>query len=518
MTPDVILDDPYLQELLTRLDATLDAESGTGSQAAAQNPQGAAPSGATPGAKPVEGAIPGSVAFFRQLLSGSGSPEAAQDKQPAEQIAQPSTEPVTKAEVPFTPVAPSSLAEAQLVDSEVESLVLKFLLNEGNATGRKVATQICLPFCVVTNVLAQMKADQLIVHKGDAPLGDYLYQLTTTGRENARAHFRHCSYYGASPVHLSDYIISVQAQSVTAQRPTIDDMDHVFADLLLNTALQNQIGQAIHAGHGFFLYGAPGNGKTSVAERVARAFGQTVWIPRAIGVGGEIIRVYDPCKHVEVPLEEPEGIADANRVDRRWVRIRRPTIVVGGELTMEQLEITRNTSTGVSEAPLQLKSNCGTLVIDDFGRQRISVLDLLNRWIVPLDRHFDLLNLACGKTIQVPFDQVLIFSTNLQPRDLVDEAFLRRMPYKIEVLDPTEAEFRELFRMYGDRFGFEYNEEAVQYLIQRHYRDAHRAFRYCQPRDLLSQVRNFCNFNKRPLAMTPDGFDMAVRNYFAVMG
>jgi predicted ATPase with chaperone activity len=266
-----------------------------------------------------------------------------------------------------------------------------------------------------------------------------------------------------------------------------------------------------------FLYGAPGNGKTSIAERVTRAFGQYLWIPRAIGVDGEIIRMFDPSNHEETPEENTTHLIDNRKIDKRWIRIRRPTIVVGGELTMDNLEVTLNTSTGISEAPMQLKSNCGTLVIDDFGRQKMSTDELLNRWIVPLEKRYDYLNLASGKKIQVPFDQLIIFSTNLEPKDLVDDAFLRRIPYKIEVVDPTADEFRNLFKMMCPVFGFEYVDEAVDYVIEKHYQAINRRFRCCQPRDLLLQVRNFCLFHNLPLELTSEYFDFAVENYFAVM-
>jgi hypothetical protein len=181
------------------------------------------------------------------------------------------------------------------------------------------------------------------------------------------------------------------------------------------------------------------------------------------------------------------------------------------------LEVTLNTSTGISEAPMQLKSNCGTLVIDDFGRQRMSTHELLNRWIVPLEKRYDFLNLANGKKIQVPFDQLIIFSTNLEPKDLVDDAFLRRIPYKIEVHDPSEQEFRELFKLMAPKLGFEYREEPVSYLIERHYKSVNRRFRCCQPRDLLLQVRNYCFYEGRSAEMTNEMMDFAVENYFAVM-
>jgi predicted ATPase with chaperone activity len=190
---------------------------------------------------------------------------------------------------------------------------------------------------------------------------------------------------------------------------------------------------------------------------------------------------------------------------------------VGGELTLDNLEVTTNRSTGVSEAPIQLKSNCGTLVIDDFGRQRMSASELLNRWIVPLEKGHDYLNMHNGKKIQVPFDQLIVFATNLEPRELVDEAFLRRVPYKIEVLDPTETEFRNLFKMLCPKMGLHYKEEVIEYLISKHYKDASRPFRYCHPRDLLMQISNYCRFINCEPEMTSELFDLAVENYFAVV-
>jgi predicted ATPase with chaperone activity len=304
---------------------------------------------------------------------------------------------------------------------------------------------------------------------------------------------------------------------LTCQHPSVDDLKRAFEDLLINPRMLRRLGPAINSGRGLFLFGAPGNGKTSIAERVTKAFGQIIWIPRAIGVDGEVIRLFDPNAHEEVPLEEGSGLLSENHIDKRWVRIRRPTIVVGGELTMSNLEITFNTTTGISEAPVQLKSNCGTLVIDDFGRQRMSTDELLNRWIVPLEKRHDYLNLANGKKIEVPFDQLVIFSTNLEPKDLVDDAFLRRIPYKIEVIDPTESEFRDLFKMMAPKLGFEYDEPSINYLIKKHYQDVGRRMRCCQPRDLLMQVRNMCLYEARPLELSNDSFDFAAENYFAIV-
>ncbi|HUY92468.1 MAG TPA: AAA family ATPase [Pirellulales bacterium] len=414
----------------------------------------------------------------------------------------------------FLPVEPSSLREADLSEALIEELILKYLLSVGNTTGRTVADQIKLPFKLIEERLRQVKNDQLVVYRGTAPMNDYEYQLTDMGRERARRYVEHCSYFGAAPVSLKDYVRGIEAQSLTKQHPTADDLERAFSDLLLSKRMMRRLGPAINSGRGLFLYGAPGNGKSSIAERVTRAFGDYIWIPRAIAIDGEILRLFDPSNHEEAPLEQVAGLLDSH-VDKRWIRIRRPTIIVGGELTMTSLEVTLNTSTGISEAPLQLKSNCGTLVIDDFGRQRMSTDELLNRWIVPLEKRFDFLNLPNGKKVQVPFDQLIVFSTNLEPKDLVDDAFLRRIPYKIDVVDPSEEEFRELFKIMAPKLGFEHCEDAVDYLIETHYKG--RPFRCCQPRDLLMQIRNYCNFQKQPPQMTPELFDFAVENYFAVM-
>jgi hypothetical protein len=417
----------------------------------------------------------------------------------------------------FIPLEPRSLREAGLTDSEVEALLVKYLLSRGDASGRDLADQVKLPFVLVDELLRQLKRDQLVAYKDAASLNDYVYVLTEFGRERARRYSLTCSYFGAAPVSLKDYVASVAAQSLQQQHPTEAQLKQAFADLLINQRMLERLGPAVNSGRGMFLYGFPGNGKTSIAERVTRAFGQTIWIPRAIGVEGEIIRVYDPNHHEVIEEEQNDGLLNKSKVDRRWIRVRRPTIIVGGELTMDNLELCLNRDTGISEAPVQMKSNCGTLVIDDFGRQRMTTDELLNRWIVPLEKRYDFLNLASGKKVQVPFDQLVIFSTNLEPRDLVDGAFLRRIPYKIEVMDPTEDEFRELFRIMSPKLGFTFCGDSVQYLIDTHYKAVNRPFRCCQPRDLLLQVRNYCLYKNIPLEQSPANFDFAVENYFAAV-
>jgi predicted ATPase with chaperone activity len=391
-------------------------------------------------------------------------------------------------------------------------LILKLLLQRGAVAGRAIGDHLGLAFAAIEPLLGRLKTDQLVVYRGASALGDYCYQLTEKGVAAAQRALAQGSYFGAVPVPFEDYLASVQEQSIRRHRPRMADILPVFADMELDPMLLNQLGQALNAGKGFFLYGTPGNGKTSIAERVSEVFGQFIWIPRTLVVDGHLIRLFDPCAHEEAPVES----TSQRPIDRRWVRIRRPSIVVGGELVFESLDLALNTETGVSEAPFQLKSNCGTLVIDDFGRQRISTVELLNRWIVPLDRGHDYLHLPGGKSLRVPFDQILVFSTNLQPRDLVDEAFLRRIPYKIEVRDPTEDEFHKLLVQYAAKFEVAYQRAACEYLVDRHFRQAGRVLRRCHARDLVAQVHHFCRFNELAPALLPKNFDMAVMNYFAL--
>lgn len=417
----------------------------------------------------------------------------------------------------FIPRRPSSFDEANITEAKVEEIVLKFLLARGDASGRQIAEQVKLPYPLIEKLLARLKQEQLIAYVGQSHLNDYVCRLSETGGMRARMYAAVCTYYGATPVALSDYVHSVKAQTIEGQYPTRQNLLEAFSDLLIDESILARLGPAISSGRGMFLYGYPGNGKTSIAERVTKSFGPYVWIPRAIAIDGEIIRLFDAMSHEEAPLDAEDSLIDNRNIDQRWVRIKRPTIVVGGELTMEHLELTFNPETGISEAPVQMKSNTGILVIDDFGRQKMRVDELLNRWIVPLEKRHDYLNLTSGKKIQVPFDQLVIFSTNLEPRDLVDDAFMRRIPYKIEVKDPSKANFCKLFKIMAKVLDVPFDPKAVEYLIRTHYEPVNRPFRNCQPRDLLLQVRNYCNYNELPIMMSPESFDFAADCYFSVM-
>jgi hypothetical protein len=418
----------------------------------------------------------------------------------------------------FRPKAPETLEETGLTFEEIERLILKFLLAKGSGRGRAIANQVRLPFQITDPILKQLKQEQLLTFKGAAEMGDYDFAITELGRERARRYSEECTYFGSAPVTLPDYLQAMAMQSIAKQQATEEDLKRAFTDLVISQRMLDRLGPAINSGRGMFLFGSPGNGKTSIAERVTRSFGTTIWIPRTLGIDGDIIRLYDPGVHDAVESETTnDGILNLSGVDRRWVQIVRPTVAAGGELTMSELEVVQNPQTKICEAPLQLKSNCGVLIIDDFGRQTMPVETLLNRWIVPLEKRYDFLNIPSGKKIQVPFDQLIIFSTNLEPRDLVDGAFLRRIPYKIEVPDPTEEQFRDLCKLMAPTLGFEYDNVAIDYLIEKHYKQGGRPFRACQPRDLMLQVRNYCMFKQTAKKLSEEAFDIAIENYFSVM-
>jgi predicted ATPase with chaperone activity len=409
------------------------------------------------------------------------------------------------------------LQEAGLSEALVESLICKRLLAAGQQSGRALADDLCVSYGLVEDVFQRLRSRHLLTHKGAAALNDYTYALTDQGREFAQHMLEVCAYQGAAPVPLADYVNSVEAQTIQAETPRRSQLEAAFDDIHVPPELLAQIGPAVGSGTGLFLYGAPGNGKTSLAERITRAFGQEIWIPRVVLAEGELIKLYDPAYHTIVRRSEHKLVRQSS-YDPRWVRIRRPTVMVGGELTMDSLEIRHNPKANVSEAPLQMKSNGGSLLIDDFGRQRIDPVELLNRWIVPLEKHYDFLTLASGKKIQVPFDQLILFSTNLEPRDLVDEAFLRRIPFKLNVPDPSDEEFHRIFEMAAADFSCEYDPSAVDYLLEHHYRPKNRPLRRCHPRDLLLQVRCYCAYNGIPMSMSTEALDMAFENYFTVVG
>jgi len=413
----------------------------------------------------------------------------------------------------FWPTAPRSIEETGISEAVIESLICKYLAVVGTSSGRGIAGQVCLPFGILEEMFRTLRARQVLCHAGSAPLNDYYYTLTDQGRERAQKFSEACAYVGPAPVPLDDYLVSVEAQTLRAEVARRDQLEKAFSDICINRDLFGSLGPAVNSGAGMFLYGAPGNGKSTLARRVTMCFGQRIWLPQTITEDSQIIKLYDPAYH-DATVNRQDGVLKTNDHDRRWIRVHRPTVIVGGELTMDGLEIRHDPRSNVSEAPLQMKSNCGCLLIDDFGRQRIEPRELLNRWIVPLENRFDLLTLATGKKIQVPFEQLIIFSTNLNPEDLVDEAFLRRIPYKIEIGDPSEDEFHELFKLCAKSFDCEYRREVVEHLLENHYRQPGRPLRRCHPRDLLKQIQSYCAYHSLNVEMRPEYFDHVVRSYF----
>ncbi len=414
----------------------------------------------------------------------------------------------------FVPQAPTTWELAGTQPEEAEALILKLLGQRRRISGAAIAVELGIAFQLVEPILQDLRNRRLLALADTGSLQDFVYIITSEGLREAEALLRLSGYVGCVPVPLADYIRSVDLQVPTRMGLDIKQVQTAFSDLAIPNEMLLRLARAIAGCRGMFLYGSAGNGKTSIAERITRAFGGTIWIPRAINAFGETLRLFDPADHQEVPLQKGESLVRSETVDPRWVRIERPTIIVGGEFSLEQLEVFVDPLTRVSDAPLHLKSNCGTLVIDDFGRQRMSTTDLLNRWIVPLEKKFDYLRLGSGRKIQVPFRQMVVFSTNLEPSELVDEAFLRRIPYKIQVGDPPEDDFRSLFQVAALKRGFECERTTIDHLIQSHYRAANRCFRYCHARDLMDLLEDLVSVESRAKRITPELIDHVVRDYF----
>ncbi|MFN2377254.1 MAG: AAA family ATPase [Candidatus Binatia bacterium] len=423
---------------------------------------------------------------------------------------------LTRSDGTFYPRKPNTLEETGLTKDFVEKLISRFLLVQGAASGRRIGRETGLPFRTIEPILNSLKTEMQLAYRRTAAAGDYEYVLTDAGTDRARRFMQTCTYAETAPVPLDEYIASVGVQSLTLHHIGPRNLEAAFADMLMQAEMLASLGPAVNAGRGMFLYGAPGNGKTSIAERVVRCYGDDLWIPKAIFVEGTILRLFDPVLHEELPSEDSSMLGEPLE-DARWVRVRRPTVVVGGELTMEQLEMRHDPISNVSEAPLQMKSNCGVLLIDDFGRQRMPAAELLNRWIVPLEKRYDFQKLSTGKKIQVPFDQLVVFATNLAPNDLVDEAFLRRLPYKIEVPDPTREQFYRICQLVGPAIGIETPRELVEDMMDRYFVAVGRPMRCCHPRDLLMQMRSYCSYNELPMEFSEEAVAFAVKNYFAVM-
>jgi hypothetical protein len=415
------------------------------------------------------------------------------------------------------PPVPTTLEETGLRADLVEQLLVKTLYT-GEATGLAVADRIRLPFGMLEPLMEHARVERLVEVRGATGAGSaagYRYTLTDAGRDRARQYLDANQYIGPAPVPLSAYV--AEMRSLMAARGYIDRdrLRRGFSHLIVGDNILEQLGPAVNAGKALFLYGPPGNGKTVIAEGLGRTIGGDMYMPHAIEVDGHIITMYDPINHDSLEVDaEPSGLVKAAPRDRRWVRIRRPVVMVGGELTLDMLDLSFNPLAKFYEAPIQLKANGGVFLVDDFGRQRMRPEDLLNRWIVPLESRIDYLTLHTGKKFQVPFDVLIVFATNLNPASLADEAFLRRIPYKIAIDDPNIDQFTRIFELNCRKRGLRFHQVMVAYLQRRHYGPMRRPMRACHPRDLLEHVTAMCRYRGIEPVITRELLDAACSAYF----
>lgn len=418
---------------------------------------------------------------------------------------------------PEAPVSPETLRESGLTDAFICDMVLRTLYVRGPMLGRDLAQVLCLPFKVIRDGLKFLKDDKAIQVDGGDLVGEvsYRFSLTDFGRKRAQDAMEQCAYVGPAPVPLEDYVEQCYRQTVSGLQCFPELLRAPFSHLILKEEMFNNIGPAIISGRSVFVYGPPGNGKTAMARAIGdfmNTAGGSIYIPYAFVADGNVVTVYDPSLHVidDVAQEYTEE-ADATvkkllstgAMDQRWVRIRRPVIVTGGELNLSMLDLRYNADANFYQAPIHFKANGGVFLIDDFGRQQCSPKELLNRWILPLEDRHDFLTVSSGKKFQVPFEQLIIFSTNLDPKDLVDDAFLRRIRHKVGVNAPPRDVYEKIFAANCKRLGMNFDLNSVDYLYERYYNRG-RSPRASDCRDLLEIVQSICRYRRQPVHLTRD--------------
>ncbi len=407
------------------------------------------------------------------------------------------------------PGKPKNLEEVDIPESFLLELVLKTINSTGEMSGKELSNRICLPFGnILKPLIDQLQDEKFIEIKGGGQFAEqWDYAITKAGRERVQEIFEEDRYLGPAPVSLKEYEEVTANFSVRAEQITRHDLEQAFEGMIIKPEYLDVLGPAVNSGKSVFVYGSPGNGKTLICERVINAFSERVGIPHAIYAGEAVIKFYDATYHNV--YEAPDGV-----IDTRWLVSDRPFVSVGGELTMEELDLIYEPAVGFYEAPFQLKANTGVLLIDDFGRQAVAPEDLLNRWIMPLEKGEDFLTLHTGLKLAVPFETLVFYSTNINPAELVDEAFLRRLRYKIHAENPEEEEFREIFELETSELDMQVEPSALDYLIKNHYRETKRHFRRCHPRDLLEIIDDYCAYQQSESRVTPALLDYAANSYF----
>jgi predicted ATPase with chaperone activity len=405
------------------------------------------------------------------------------------------------------PIQPKTLEETGLDFGFLADLALKTAYADANCTTARAAEKMCLPVPITELLLQHLYNEKLIEIRGQVSFMNHRYAILDRGWQRVNRLLDLSGYIGPAPVSLQSYseMVSNQSQIREAVTPTM--VKNTLMELVLPEQTVETVGLVASSRQSLFMFGESGNGKTSIAVALHSAQPGEIWIPYAIEVDGQIIKVFDQHSHSQV---ETDG---NGATDKRWIKIKRPLVIVGGEMTIETMDLVYSSTTRYYEAPFQLKANGGTLVIDDFGRQRVDPVDLLNRWIIPLERGTDYLTLHTGKKIEVPFEQLLIFATNLDVERLVDEAFLRRMGYRLYVAPPTRDLYRSIFQKIVEANGITYNDELLEFLFRR-YEAEKRPLRGCEPRDLIMRFLNFCRYYDKPTVLTKDMLELAWINYF----